>query len=285
MTSTVFIVYISPAGSTRHVAKQIEDTLESLSMTPQVLDLDAERDPSFFLESIRNAKKDDCIFIGSPVYRDMAVPPIMSFIQSLPVVTGCYAVPFVTWGGASSGIALWQMGQMLVEKGFLLAGAAKIVGVHSLMWRSSEPAGYGHPNIEDDRLIHQFVKDVVNRITHHAIRPIDSDDLDYQPIPYNDEMKRKLNEPWMIIPKTIDQTTCTQCGLCMTVCPVAAVTLKPFPKFSQICFDCFNCIRLCPENAIASVVPFEMIEEHIRSRVSLFNEDRKPGFFVADILE
>ncbi len=280
ITSNIFIAYISPSGSTRHVAGIIESTLTSLPATSHVLDLTAKQDCAFFLERIRHAGENDCLFIGSPVYRDMAVPPLMAFIREMPYVPGgCYAAPFVTWGGASSGIALWQMGQALVEKGFSLAGAAKIVGVHSLMWQSPEPAAYGHPNAEDDQALLKWVEQILYRLNRRALQPIDPAVLDYQSEPHKSDMKEKLNQPWKIIPKTVDQAACTQCGLCESECPVSAITLTPFPTFADTCFDCFNCIRLCPENAIAPAVSFEQIEQHIRSRVTLFNEDRKPGIF------
>ena len=76
----------------------------------------------------------------------------------------------------------------------------------------------------------------------------------------------------MIIPKTIDEEACTQCGTCEAVCPVGAVVLDPDPVFNARCFDCFNCVRECPEDAIIFSVPLEKIEAMIRKRMETFNE-------------
>ena len=76
----------------------------------------------------------------------------------------------------------------------------------------------------------------------------------------------------MIIPKTVDEESCTQCSVCAEECPVAAISLDPYPVFNEACFDCFNCIRLCPEAAIEPGVPLAKIEEMIRDRVTTINE-------------
>jgi ferredoxin len=83
----------------------------------------------------------------------------------------------------------------------------------------------------------------------------------------------------MVIPKTIDEAACTQCGICETGCPVSAVVLAPGPVFQAHCFDCFNCVRECPEDATISSVPLEKIEAMIRQRVETFNESPSTQVF------
>ncbi len=39
-------------------------------------------------------------------------------VEDNVLMDGAIAVPFVTWGQACSGVALWQMGSALKEKGF-----------------------------------------------------------------------------------------------------------------------------------------------------------------------
>ena len=85
-------------------------------------------------------------------------------------------------------------------------------------------------------------------------------------------MKNKIKAPWLIIPKTVNNEACTQCGICEEECHVDAVLLNPYPEFDQKCIDCFNCIRLCPEEAIASSVSMDDIADHIRARVKNINE-------------
>jgi ferredoxin len=269
---TAFIVFISPAGSTRHVAGVIGNQLEEKSVTVHRLDLGISRNPSPFIEKLKAAGTDACLFVGSPVYRDVAVPPVMAFLDSLPATSGQPAVPFVTWGGASSGVALWQMGQALERNGYVLVGGAKVLGVHSMMWPSVDPVGQGHPDADDERLVCSLVERVSDRLAMTSVDTLALDALDYQPEAVGAEAKKKLDQPWMIIPKTVDQEKCTQCAICKQVCPVGAITLDPGPVFNECCFDCFSCIRECPEDAIVPSVSLEKIEANIRQRVETFNE-------------
>jgi len=267
-----FIVFCSPAGSTGHVAKVIADFLKKKAIAVNLLDLGGGDDPSRLIGLLKSAGPTDGLFVGSPVYREIAVPPVVAFLDDLPTASGCMAVPFVTWGGANSGIALWQMGQILRNKGYALAGAAKVLGVHSMMWQSDRPVGQGHPDSDDDRQVCNMVEKVVERIAKTTPESIPLATLDYQPETVGADAKKKLNQPWVIVPKTIDEEACTQCGICETVCPVGAISMDPGPVFSERCFDCFNCIRECPEGVIEPAVPLDKVEVMIRKRVETFNE-------------
>jgi len=270
---TAYIVFCSPAGSTGHVTQVIADSLEEKSIPVHRLDLGAGQDPSRFIGLLKRAEADDCLFVGSPVYREMAIPPVMTFLNGLSTANnGCSTVPFVTWGGAISGIALWQMGQVLQNKGYVLTGGAKVLAVHSMMWRSDQPAGQGHPDDDDDRQVRRLVTKVIERMSTLKVKPMPLSDLDYQPETIAVDFKKKLDRPWMIIPKTIDEESCTQCGTCEAMCPVGAVALNPGPIFNAHCFDCFKCVRECPEDAIISSVPLDKIQNMIRERVEKYNE-------------
>ncbi len=267
-----FIVYCSPAGTTEHVANTIEQELGLLHADVTVLNLGEQDEWLDSIKSLGDAGSNACLFIGSPVYRDMAVPPVMKFIEMLPKVKGAAAAPFVTWGAACSGVALWQMGKALREKGFALAAAAKVTAVHSMMWDSETPAGQGHPNAEDDKTIHGLAGGVFEKISRTEFTALPLETLDYQPEILKHEMKAKLSEPWTILPKNVDEKSCTQCGICRDECPTNAIELNPFPEFNTNCFDCFNCIRLCPEGAVHPPISMEQIWAHIRNRVETINE-------------
>ncbi len=268
----LFVVFCSPSGSTKHVAEVIADAARALPARVATLDLGREHDWSRILDSIKEAGSNVCIFIGSPVYRDLAVPPVMKFIAALPEDAGGFAVPFVTWGGAASGIALWQMATELQNKGFLLAGAARVLGVHSLMWGSETPLGQGHPNGDDDLAIQDLVRLVGTRLQDRNFTALPLSRLDYHPPERAAEMKNKLTAPPGPTPRTVDEAKCTRCGICADECPAAVIELAPFPQFNAGCFDCFNCIRCCPEAAIQPEVTLAQIDERIRKRAEMMKE-------------
>ena len=268
----IVIAYCSPAGSTRHVAEVIHKCFIQRNVEAIMLDLAKGHNQSEALEVIKTADHKVCLFIGSPVYRDVAIPPVMNFIEALPQLERNYAVSFVTWGQACSGVALWQMAAALMKKEFHIAGAAKVVALHSMMWLVDDPAGKGHPDDTDRREIEALVDKLHSRFESDDVPVLSLDDLDYQPPERAAEMRNKINTAWYIIPKNVDTEACTQCGVCELECPVDAVDLTPYPEFDHNCIDCFNCIRLCPEDAIASSVSMEDIADHIRKRVRTIDE-------------
>lgn len=244
------IVYASPGGSTRHVARTIEDRLKELDGAVSVLDLGRGADAGAVHDLLSAAAGDTLLFIGSPVYVGRAVPPVMSFLESLPENSGVAAFPFVTWGGVSSGIALWEMGKTIKEKGYHLAGAAKVLAVHTMMWQEDEPLGEGHPDPDDDDMIRNLAAAVYAKAVGEGDIPLDA--LDYQPEPLKQEMlKSSLKQAEEKLPnRKVDEDLCTECGICADVCPTDAIAFTPYPEFGPACIFCFNCVRECPEEAI-----------------------------------
>ena len=264
------IVYCSPGGSTRHVAQVIEKELEHVGVTVLSADLGKRDDGSSVISEIRGEKI--CLFIGSPVYVNRAVPPVMRFISGLPENANVWAVPFVTWGGASSGIALYDMGKALTDKGIPVVGAGKVLALHSMMWQCENPLGEGHPDEEDDRFIRKLVSGVLKKTATRAPETVALSDLAYQPEKVHAEMeKMSLETAKAYLPKKeVSVELCTECGVCAEICPVQAIKLSPYPEFGENCICCFQCVRGCPEEAvIADLTP---AEERIRGRAKQFNE-------------
>ena len=272
MKTKSFVIYCSPSGTVRHVAEVIVRTLKELAGDVLALDLGKERDPGFVLKQIEGAGKNICLYMGSPVYGGHAVPPVMEFIERLPRIETGFAVPFVTWGGVTSGVALWEMGKRLTEKGYRIGGAAKVGAVHSMLWQSETPLCQGHPDLNDDQVIAALAARVHEGLAEGDLRLLKLQDLDYQPEKLGSEMKKTSIEvvKQIVPPKSVDEEKCSQCNVCMEECPAGAIHLEPYPKFNDRCFVCFNCVRLCPENAI--VADLSMIEDHIRQRKVAINE-------------
>jgi ferredoxin/flavodoxin len=265
------IAYISPNGATAKVAGALVDQLSKNGASVTVSDLSQAGADRSLIDGLKADAK-AWLVIGSPVYRDVAVPPVMAFIDALPMSDKGWAVPFVTYGRACSGVALWQMAKALQARGYRIAGAAKVVALHAMMWQSDHPEGAGHPDAEDLRQVRQLADTLLAQFSSGHPADISLEELDYQPDELAREFKAKIGQPWMVVPKTVDQGACTQCGICVEHCPPAAISLDPTPVFSDGCFDCFNCIRLCPEKAIIPAVPMAKIEAMIRGRVKSIDE-------------
>jgi ferredoxin/flavodoxin len=273
----VFIVYFSPAGSTRHVAAVIEKRFQALGAGVSAFDL-GECNSEVAIEISRKmaaAENKSCLFIGSPVYVSHAAPPVMECIAGLKENTGALAVPFVTWGGACSGISLYEMGKELVNKRFTLLGAAKILAVHSLMWRMEDPLGKSHPDIDDDRMVEELVNHVLHELHEANPKGIELSDLAYQTEENHAEMEKiSLQTARAHMPeRTIDKALCNQCQVCSEVCPADAVRFTPYPEFGDGCVFCFSCVKKCPERAIHA--DLSELWRRIKDRAAFFSE--RPG--------
>ncbi|MDX9708396.1 MAG: 4Fe-4S binding protein [Trichloromonas sp.] len=135
------IVYFSPAGTTRKAAEAIGDFLRDRGQAVSRLDLARRQNP---FASFGSDSPPFRLWLGSPVYCDHAVPLVEDFVRSLPPAGG-FAVPFVTWGAVTSGLALPEMAACLAERGFAVLGAAQVMAEHSSLWQSSQPLAGGRP--------------------------------------------------------------------------------------------------------------------------------------------
>lgn len=247
------IVYCSPAGATEHVALVIEKKLRSHDFPTTVMDLAKETDPDFILSQLKDAKDNLCIFLGSPVYSLHPLPAVMEFISNLPTANQGCALPFVTWGGVSSGTALHTMGEALEKKGYALLGAAKVLAQHSVMWTQDAPLGEGHPDAEDDKMIEDLVEKVCSKLNMDHPNRLSLSHLNYQSVAIRDRARTVSFEDAksLFIPLEFNEEFCTQCGLCAEACPAEAIDLSPFPEIKPSCIYCYNCVKACPEEALS----------------------------------
>lgn len=266
------VVYVSPAGSTGHVARVILERVRFHEVPAVTIDLGEDPDIRFIMTQLPDAKDNMCLYIGSPVYANHPVPIVLEFISTLPRAEEGYAVPFVTWGGVTSGIALHEMAAGLENRGYRVLGAAKVVAEHSLMWASDNPLGAGRPDAGDDRMVAELADGVHAKLRAARPEPLSVSALAYQPPGVRTVMeKTSLDDSRARLPvKELHQGRCTRCGLCAEACPADAIAMTPFPEFSNDCILCFTCVRRCPENAI--VADMSPVFDRLRARARELNE-------------
>jgi ferredoxin len=274
------IIYLSPAGTTRHVAEAIEKQLKNMGSEAELYDLGNKEDFAKLNKKVKEGLNNRCLWVGTPVYAGHAVPQITSFISSLPEGKGNFAVPFVTFGVVTSGLALYEMGKGLAEQGYTVLGAAKIVAVHSMMWRSKDPLGIGHPDAEDDQMIEGLVDKVDAKLKGDSISPLPLDTLNYQPQDVQKWVKTVSLEAakTMLPPLQLVEEACTRCGICEKECPAFAITLNPYPQFGEKCIMCYNCVRLCEDEAIRS--DLSKMETMLKGKVAEQQESPPSQVFV-----
>jgi len=275
------IMYLSPAGTTRKVAGFISKSLINKGYNTQLFDLGKSDLQKNLKDAIDQLEKNDCLWIGSPIYAGHAVPPIESFVSDLSQVQDVFAVPFVTYGAVTSGTGLYEMAIQLSKKGYIIPGAAKILAVHSLLWFSGDPLGKGHPDPDDEKLLDDLVTLVQTKIGSHDLeKNIDLATLNYQSKKVQEHTKTwNLKELQRNMPPIIyNEEKCTVCGMCVENCPVQNISFETFPKIGTNCILCFNCIRYCESKALTNTV-LNVLENLIRDRVKEIEEPMESKIF------
>ncbi len=275
-----FVVYCSPAGSTRHVSRIIVKKLQEMEIEVIECDLSKKFSETSIITKINRVKSNACLFVGSPVYVSHAIPPVMNFIARLQKNPHMPVVPFVTWGGATSGIALYEMGKALTKKDMRVVGGAKILARHSMMWQMENPLGENHPDKTGDQMIQKMITGICGKLSDGGNGSIDLSVLSYYPPDIVAEMKKMtLKKAKSHMPKRkVDEDACTECKECSSVCPTDAISFTPYPEFEKNCIFCFNCVKICPEDAIQA--DFSKVEKRIKDRAELFKETPPSQIFI-----
>jgi menaquinone-dependent protoporphyrinogen IX oxidase len=100
------VLYWSKGGNTRKVAETIHTTVESYGISSEITEIKPDLEIDAFAYEL--------VFVGAPVYFNLAAQPVMKFLQSLrgratnwvaaPEKPGHFAVVFCTYGGGHTGI-------------------------------------------------------------------------------------------------------------------------------------------------------------------------------------
>lgn len=272
------IVYLSPAGTTRLVAETIVAQLQSLNQSFELIDLSS---------CLREGRRNDwyaswpercCLWIGSPVYCDHALPIIEEFVQGLPGGSLGFSVPFVTWGGVTSGLALLELAALLKEKNYPAIAAAKILATHSSTWNAPQPLATGHPTANELHLVCQLVNQVQKKLSD-VPAPLKLEDLNYlsERMQQSSAAKTLALVKAALPPLLVDETLCTQCGSCAQYCPMNCIQLHPYPILGGDCIRCLQCMRNCPEQAF--MLDPTALQQRIVELSRLSDEAQESRFF------
>lgn len=277
---TVWIVYGSPAGSTRQVAETIAAEAEKQAGRVVLVDFfEAGEGVDRLYADIRAG---DLLFVGSPVYAGHPLPAVMTFISGLPVIDNVGAAFFVTYGMVSSGLALYDMARQVTAKGMTVLGGIKVPAVHSMLWHEQNPLGEGRPDAADLAEVSLFTREVLKKSVNADPRTLPSETFNYQ----RQEVQDRVAESGLhvltslMLPLDVNEAVCTMCGLCVENCPTGNIRLDDStPALGDNCILCFNCVRFCDPGAITSkILPF--IGGEIQKRLAFFKEPAEVKIFI-----
>lgn len=201
-----------------------------------------------------------------PVYGGHVAPLALKRMEAI-CSKGAPAVVVVVYGNRAYEQALVQLDAFVSEHGFKVVAGATFVGEHSYSSKRY-PIAVGRPDADD-------LEDAVlfgRKISAKIDQAVDVEHLygvDVKRIQrpkqslwgmlrflYKVVKWRKSHTPMPRTPQT-DESLCTHCGCCVTLCPNQAI-LKgdECNTFADKCIKCCACVKGCPHGARSFDSPF-----------------------------
>ena len=238
----ILILYHSGAGSTKLVARLIQSAMQGRAET-QLFSIEEIDDLS-----ILNEYKH--IVIGFPTYHCDPSPSIRAFIDRLPVYADPKKVFAFTTCGLYSANALRIFAKQCLTK--------NLITVHSRSYRS--PASDGSLLAPWLPFVYRFEKGLVEKVKADVDTALAAfADDDRKPAIPRFRVYSILNYPNKLgghlvkFPIHTIEDRCTQCGLCVIVCPHNCFDVDAY-GIPHHCMDaceyCYRCLHNCPSQAL-----------------------------------
>ena len=263
----VAMIVFSTSGNTLRVANMLGDEFVSNGVNVQVLEL-SKRDvfsdglplKSYLREHV---EAHDVLCIGSPVYNGHLQYHVKNILRSLPEPDGVWgrlAMPFVTWGGVDSGVALYEAAGFIKNSGRIPIAGMAINAEHQLTRSFSKVLNQGLP--ADEAL--PFVKAVAEKVmTAVQKEPYALTDImkEIKPRKIPEQLKAAFTKNEKLIQRLffpdpeLDRDLCTGCGTCIANCPVQRLSMSDTGPVARAgaapCIHCGECFRWCPSGAMS----------------------------------
>lgn len=263
MYMKVCIIVFSPSGHTLHVSEKMKMFMIEQGMEVQLINVTGKKEIfrgnalKEYLE--REVLPHDLICIGGPVYAGHLESNVKKTINCLPSVNskwGNLAIPFVTYGGLHSSIALSEAGELLYRSGRKNILGMKIAAYHSLTVTLKKQINQERPNEDDEKVILNLVNRVINLINMNKEIKDVRKSFSYAPliqkVAFSFLSQDFFHKNYRCI--SIDGDKCIECGKCVSGCPVNMLELinKKATVTNNInkCILCAECFHNCPVNAI-----------------------------------
>lgn len=265
MTPRLHTVFFSPTGSSRSMAQETARVLEQELTQNMPLARGDDWDWTFpeGRAAAHTLGAEDVLVFAFPVYAGRIPPLLVEPLKRL-AGQGTRAVLLAVYGNRHYDDALLEAVDLFVANGFSVPAAGAFVAEHSM----TAKVGAGRPDAEDMAAIADFAR--------RAARIIASEKRATVAVPGNRPYKA-LPPAADIRPQTLD--SCTQCGLCASVCPMRVIDADNAAQVAQGCLRCCACVKICPEQAKYFDNP--QVDKIVAMLESNCRERREPEVFFA----
>ncbi len=260
----VSIVVFSPSGHTKKAALMFQGEFEKQKADVRLLDMtknEALFDTAELKNYLDNKLGDwDLLLVGGPLYGGHIESYAAKIIHALPSPGAGrknLALPFVTYGGVHTSVALQEMGQFLKNKGYKSIMGIKIAAKHTLTQSLSRVIYPERPGPEEETLIREGVGHCMALIREDPNKIKDQSPALKCPslkkrIIFKKLTQEKLHQNFKNV--RIIEEKCIQCRGCIKVCPLNIFGLKDgkvaMVKPQSTCILCAECFHNCPSGAI-----------------------------------
>jgi len=230
------LIYFSPTQTTKKV---IECIVQGIQVVP-VEHIDLTLPTAIKLK--RSVMHDELAVIGSPVYAGRLPTDVISRFRRLRG-KDTPAVIVVVYGNRAYEDALLELSYLALERGFNPIAAGTFIGEHSYS-NNETPIAVGRPDMEDLIKAKEFGK-MINKKIGNVLK------LD-EKVPLKIPGNFPHKEPGMLsgIAPVTQESICSKCATCASVCPTAAITVgNTVLSDSSLCIRCCACIKSCPAGA------------------------------------
>ncbi|MFW9838563.1 MAG: EFR1 family ferrodoxin [Candidatus Thorarchaeota archaeon] len=226
------IFYFTGTGNSLMVAREIGDALGDTTISSIAQFRNEDQDQSY-----------DTIGIVFPVYWGGLPHKVLEFIPRLEGYTADYIFAIETHAGDPED-ALSQLNSELQSIGLELHAGFLLRMPSNYILDYDAPSEGGVKRIIEnaDRTIHELVKNIRDRIVNFS-------SADYSG--HSSSYVRFLNRVNTSDEKFWVNDNCTECEVCVRVCPVQNIRMnEDRPEWQHNCEQCLACINWCPEQAI-----------------------------------
>lgn len=258
------IIVFSPSGHTLQVAEHIQKMLVEKEAKVQLINI-TKNDAYLSYESIKKKLQEevlehDVVFIGGPIYAGHVEKHVLQVIEQLLAPNkrfGSLAVPFVTYGGVHSSIALEEMGKLLKKGHRKSLLGIKITAEHTLTKTYSNYINKGLPSKDEFEVVNNAVEKVMEfvKIGEKEITDV-SKNFKYasmkERIIFHLLSQEAIHKKYK--GNSIDYSKCIGCNNCVKACPINLFRVTEngieLSSDKDKCILCGECYFNCPVGAI-----------------------------------
>jgi ferredoxin len=234
--NSVKLVYFSPTKTTEKVVEAIAqgiqiDIVEQLDLTPP-----EARTQEF------GEMHDELVIIGAPVYGGRIPPEAVHRLRRIRG-KGTPASVVAVYGNRAYEDALLELRDLAAELGFEPVAGGAFIGEHSYDSEAT-PIASGRPDAQDLEKANRF-----GELIREKMRDMRTlDEMPSLQVP-GDFPYKEWHPPSGICPIT-DETRCTLCEICATICPTAATYVgDTVMTDKKACILCSACVKNCSTGA------------------------------------